>query len=73
MIDSICRLSRQSFTFGIKIFRLRFVLLTFYSGSQYFEREICDGRSIVNGAVRSFLVGRSSYLIAMDFCSSTFV
>lgn len=73
MIDSICGLSWKSFTFGVEIFRLRFVLLTFYSGSQYFEREICDGRSIVNGTVRSLLVGRSSYLIAMGFCSSTFV
>lgn len=61
------------FYLGIEIFRLRFVLLTFYSGSQYFEREICDGRSIVNGAVKSYLVGRSSYLIAMGFYSSTFI
>lgn len=73
VIDSIYRLSWKSFTFGVEIFRLRFVLLTSCSGSQYFEREICDGWSIVNGTVRSFRVGRSSYLIAMGFCSSTFV
>lgn len=48
-------------------------VLTFYSGSQYFEHKICDGRSIVNGTVTSFFVGRSSYLIAMGFCYSTFV